>query len=38
MAPQNNTHIVKRKKREPAIAVISVVIINVFNGFARWNR
>ena len=29
MAPQNNTHIVKRKKREPAIAVISVVTINV---------
>lgn len=30
MAPQNNTHIVKLKKREPAIAVILVVTINVF--------
>jgi hypothetical protein len=29
MATQNNTHIVKRKKREPAIAVISVVTIDV---------
>ena len=35
MAPQNNTHIVKVKKTEPEIAVILVVIINVFRLYSQ---